>query len=70
MFTTKSQLCLNCEYWDGERAVSRGFRSQAESSSQNEKGKCLFPKGGYKNLPRKASEKLGCPEFVKWNELK
>lgn len=69
MYTTKDKLCLNCQFWSGSRGIGP-FKSQAQANSQNEKGTCLCPKGSYKNLPRKASDKLGCPEFVKWDELK
>lgn len=60
--------CSTCTYWGGTRKIISG-NTWVETESYSTKGKCLIPKGGWKNYD-KCANSSGCKDYKKWDALK
>ncbi len=62
-----SKYCATCAFWTGNRECDR-FGQRVTVASPMDKGKCMAPKGGWRNQQRQANTQ--CTNWQKWAVLK
>lgn len=59
--------CATCDYWLGARDIDY-FATTVKVESNTEKGRCMCPSGGFRNVQRPAN--MSCANYKKWDIFK